>query len=558
MNSSRHSQSYRSINLNYLSPSSSRSLLPTTTKPNPQSSIFQIYGIGYSYNKHYGNPNGVGFMITESIALTTNSVLLDEEVASRSFGVFSNGNKIKFDPAQFFYTNRGLNFTVVAIKKEHWTYINILSDFELKDRSRIFYYNQGLVNCEIIGIDKDLFSYSTGADILPGTPIFSLHHVLQGIHHTRASAYTYSIGTKIDSIVNILCSVVIIPSEDSAVIENSLGKLLKDKVMSLKLDLKHAENFGEGRYLYWIEWYTKNLYKYDVLNEKWSKVQVVNIEQFLTQETSQWKFNWGSRIVYLPDGSFLVLGGNGNDLGGIRGDVYQFIPDKNMLYRKKSMLDRRDGPGVIYRQNFVYVVGGRFSYTTCEKYNIKTNTWSYFSSMIHGRYEPVACLLQGDNFMYVAGGQPIESVGKTIERYSFSQDRWEGLQVVFPIPLLKCGIFPVTQTKFALLGGQHLNAVIIFEVVLEIIDGRTEELFKVFEIEELPETIETVYPVVYNILQNKVYMTKSPDGQAPSVLYYSFRSFLKASGESIFVFKKNIKLPPLFTKRNLLNYKFPQ
>ena len=47
--------------------------------------------------------------------------------------------------------------------------------------------------------------------------------------------------------------------------------------------------------------------------------------------------------------------------------------------------------------------------------------------MIHGRYEPVACLLQGDNFMYVAGGYPEESVGKTIERYSFT--RQSGFQL---------------------------------------------------------------------------------------------------------------------------------
>lgn len=558
MNSSRHSQSYRSFNSKLFSPSSSRSFVPPSPRTVSKSSIFQIYGIGYSFSNHYGNANGIGFMITESIALTTNSVLVDEEVASRSFGMFPNGTRFKFEPAQFFYTNRGLNFTVVAANIEHFACLKILDEFILTDRSKIFYYEAGLVNCEIVGLDKDLFSYSTSTDILPGTPIFTNQQVLQGVHHTKVSAYNYSIGTRIDSIVNILCSVVIIPSEDSAIIENSLGRLLKDKALALKVDLKHAENFGEGRFLYWVEWYTKNLYKFDVVEQKWIKIKVMNIEQFLTQETSQWRFNWGSRIVYLPDGSFLIIGGNGNDLGGIRGDVYQFVPEKNLLYRKKSMLDRRDGPAVIYRQNYVYVVGGRFSYTTCEKYNLKTNTWSYFSSMIHGRYEPVACLLQGDNFMYVAGGQPEESVGKTIERYSFSQDRWEGLQVVFPIPLLRCGIFPVTQTKFALLGGRHLNAVIIFEVVLEIIDGRTEEIFKVFEIEELPEAIETVYPVVYNIVQNKVYLTKSPDGQAPSVLYYSFRSFLKQSGESIFIFKKTLKLPPLFTKRNLLNYKFPQ
>ena len=264
------------------------------------------------------------------------------------------------------------------------------------------------------------------------------------------------------------------------------------------------------------------------------------------------------RVINDESGFFIVVGGLGYHLGGTRADVYQFFPDTQEIYRKKSMIERRDGPAVIYRQGCIYVVGGRYTYTTCEKYSINADMWSSFSSMIHGRYEPVACLLQGDNFMYVAGGYPEESVGKTIERYSFTQDRWEGLNVVFPLPLLRCGIFPVTQTKFALLGGTQMKAVVIFEVNEEVIDGRTEEIFRVYEIEQLPENIETVYPVVYYTNENKVYLTKTIDRQAPVVLYYAYRSFLKPPGETIFEFKKNLKLPPLFTKRNLLNEKFPQ
>ena len=130
--------------------------------------------------------------------------------------------------------------------------------------------------------------------------------------------------------------------------------------------------------------------------------------------------------------------------------------------------------------------------------------------------------------------------------------------VVFPEPMLRCGIFPVTQTKFALLGGCHMRAVFVFEVVEEVVLGRTEEIFKVYEIEQLPELIETVYPIVYYTTENKVYFTKTFERQAPVVLYYSYRSFLKPSGETVFEFKKSLKLPPLFTKKNLLNERFPQ
>ena len=393
---------------------------------------------------------------------------------------------------------------------------------------------------------------------MPGTPIFSKDWRLQGIHHSTSAAYKFNTGTRIDTIIRILCNVLRISSENVAVTDNSLGKLLSDYASKHNFKLKQVEKFGEGRYLYWVEWFNRNIYKYDVSLFKWNKIKLANSEQFLTQETHQWKFNWGSRLVYLPDGSFIVVGGVGFDLGGTRADVYQFFPDVQEIYRKKSMLERREGPGVVYRQNYVYVVGGKFTYTTCEKYNIRADTWTHFSSMIHGRFEPVACLLQGDNHLYVAGGFPEESVGKTIERYYFAQDRWEGLQVVFPLPLLRCGIFPVTQTKFALLGGSQMKSVIIFEVNEEVVEGKTEEIFRVFEIEQLPEIIETVYPVVYYTTENKVYLTKTVDREAPVVNYYSYRSFLKQAAGTVFEFKKTLKLPPLFTKRNLLNERFPQ
>jgi Kelch motif len=524
-----------------------------------KNSCFDIYGIGYSHsNKIYGNPNGIGFMITESIAMTANTVLQDEEVASRSFAKFSNGEVRKFSQKNFFYTNRGLNFTVIGVEFVANETIEIREEFVLVDRSRICYLDSGIVPCDIEGIDQNLFSYTGGSNILPGTPIFSQDWRLQGIHHTTSVSYKYNIGTRIDSIIKILCSVLRISSDDSASIGNSLGVLLTDYANKHHFKLKLVDKFGEGRYLYWIEWFNRHIYRYDVSLGKWSKIQLANSEQFLSQETNQWKFNWGSRLVYLPDGSFIAVGGVGFDLGGTRADVYQFFPDTLEIYRKKSMLERRDGPAILYRQNYIYVVGGKYTYTTCEKYDIKTDIWSRFSSMIYGRYEPVACLLQGDNYMYVAGGFPEESVGRSIERYSFSQDRWEGLNVVFPLPLLKCGIFPVTQTKFALLGGTSMKSVVIFEVNIEVIDGKTEEIFRVYEIEQLPDKIETVYPVVYYKNENKVYLTKTEDTKAPVVVYYSYRSFLKPSNETVFEFKKNLKLPPLFTKKNFLNEKFPQ
>lgn len=76
-------------------------------------------------------------------------------------------------------------------------------------------------------------------------------------------------------------------------------------------------------------------------------------------------------MVYIPDGSVIIAGGIGYDLNTSKADVYHFDIETNELYRRSSMLERREGLAIIYRHQHVYVLGGRFGYNTCEKYSIQ-------------------------------------------------------------------------------------------------------------------------------------------------------------------------------------------
>lgn len=61
---------------------------------------------------------GVGFLISKNLAMTTHSVVPDEDIAFRCFVKFLDNRIINhhLDPNKFFFTNRALNFTVVGFK----------------------------------------------------------------------------------------------------------------------------------------------------------------------------------------------------------------------------------------------------------------------------------------------------------------------------------------------------------------------------------------------------------------------------------------------------------
>ena len=69
-----------------------------------------------------------------------------------------------------------------------------------------------------------------------------------------------------------------------------------------------------------------------------------------------------------------IIGGIGHEISSTKADFYEFNQDTKELCRKKDMLERREGLAVIARQGFIYVMGGKYNYTTCEKYNIIENT----------------------------------------------------------------------------------------------------------------------------------------------------------------------------------------
>lgn len=529
-------------------------MAPGVSIGNILSSIFEIYGVGYAYStaKGYGNPLGIGFLISEHLAMTANSVIPTEEIASRCFCRFADNiyETHNFDPQEFFYTNRSMNFTVVGFKinsesRKPRHPIEIREEFTLQDGHQIAFLNAGMVPKMVTGVDAEVFMYTAGQYISPGMPIFTRDWRLQGIHHTCTSSYRFNQGTRIDAIVMGMMRV------KNLVAHPELDLLLSNTGNITSLQKTKGLKLGETRYLYWVEWFQCNIYQYDSALTRWHKVRVGNLEDFMMKEHSDWTFNWNSRIVYLPDTSILIIGGVGNELSATKADVYQFYPDAGVIGRKNFMLEQREGPAVCIRQNFVYVMGGKYSYNTSERYDLKEESWSMFAPMVHGRYNASACILQNDQYMYVVGGEPAELVGLLVERYAFTFDRWEALGVKLPVPMVNAGLFPVSQKKMAILGGRMSRAVMIFEVD----DGGLEankpnkvidEVYRLYEVEGFDVPLETVYPVTYSSERNTCYIIKGkPGSEAPKVVTYFYRNFLKPPENAPMEYRRTVQLPNL-------------
>jgi hypothetical protein len=98
--------------------------------------------------------------------------------------------------------------------------------------------------------------------------------------------------------------------------------------------------------------------------------------------------------------------------------------DEGTFTRKASMNEPRQATTVVYRDNHIIALGWKYSYKTCEIYNLETDQWGRFPNMSMGRYNATACLFRNDEYLFVSGGYPVENVGVFIERYNFALQRW--------------------------------------------------------------------------------------------------------------------------------------
>ena len=136
-------------------------------------------------------------------------------------------------------------------------------------------------------------------------------------------------------------------------------------------------------------------------------------------ENSLLTFGENSRLVYLPSGSIVCIGGFEKSTGTELRDALEFMPqDYHILKKLPEMLMPRDGPACKYVENYIFALGGDPSPKTCEKFSIIGQKWLPLSSMFYPRKNSTATSALGSEYIFVFGGEPLVPTGSTIEKYS--------------------------------------------------------------------------------------------------------------------------------------------
>jgi hypothetical protein len=129
----------------------------------------------------------------------------------------------------------------------------------------VFYLYGAVKSKPIVDLDTNMMCYASGKTLPCGLPIFDYNWELQGIHHTSTTAYKINQATRVDAIFRFLTGVT------HLLRHNELNGLLEgEPEQVIELASKPAQDTQQ--YMYWFQWFTRFIFRYDLTYEIWSRI----------------------------------------------------------------------------------------------------------------------------------------------------------------------------------------------------------------------------------------------------------------------------------------------
>lgn len=517
-------------------PNSYSSVNPTLRRPpvlnlHKTNCIFNIYMTdGSGASKRFA---GMGFLASASLAVTTNMIFPSEIHASRSVASFLDAPNVfyRFDPQKFFFTHKDLRFSIVAVIRgdvmEQKLPLPLHQHFTLRENDPIVFYYNRVETKNVLLLEGDMFCYTAGQELPQGLPVFDYAWELQGIHHTSTSSYRINQATRVDSIFSFLLTVrhMLSHPELDMMLESEPYEVMQHARLPVPVDKRSI-------FVYWFEWYTRNVYKYDVILDRWNRMVPHNMRELDGQGV--WYFNWNCRLCYLHNGNVAIVGGISDSRGTIKSDALIYRPSDNTVHKLPNMLEAREACAIVATEKWLYATGGRYPMSTCEVFAFEGFHWSAIAPMTHGRYDHCAAILPGDHFVYVSGGMPAEVVGRSMERYDINRDCWELITIALPEAFVHHALVPLTHKRVAVMGGKFTKRVFVLEISQTQIDSHyvpryhlpESDIYRLMEAPGCPEMMETVFPPILDENSDQIVLMTGRDGYAHlHSMTYSLRSF---------------------------------
>ena len=179
-----------------------------------------------------------------------------------------------------------------------------------------------------------------------------------------------------------------------------------------------------------------------------------------------------------PDGKIFLTGGCED--GDFFNHTFELDSSKKILMARKPMQLKRCNHGIaMLNHNNIIVVGG-FSpglgaINTCEKYDIKNDTWNFLANTSKPVENMSLCNFE-DKFIYKFGGQN----DNTIERYNINCNIWESVNLNLDFTIgYSCESIQINHGQILVFGGYNqgnLDQCFLFNVQITKDEGQKEKM----------------------------------------------------------------------------------
>ena len=482
-----------------------RSLSPSRLHPSPlpttlTSHRFAVHstagmqGVGYvcrAYGRGY-RAVGFGTLIAPGVIVTSRAVIHTEESASRSVIQLSKRELAMLKPEILFLSIPELRISLVGTEIIASKPIDIIHRFTLERNAVARHILTSKDVSRVKMVESQRFFFQSEVALLAGTPVFDQDWHFQGLTVTPSTSSGYNEALKVDSLLSALL-------ERGHLLRHIAG--LKTLIGAIYFAPKAPESEGEEHIL-WFEWLSGLIHSYCTLSGKWSAIAPVEAE-----------YLWGSKVIELPDGSYLLVGGVKEQRAAVQ--VLCYTPSLAKVTRVADLLTGRVACGLAYCLGIVYVIGGENTAGSCECYPLQTMQWNYISSLQVAR-EAINAAAMG-NRVYVVGGLPLREAGRSVERYGLGV--WKRLPLSLPEPVCNSALVAVDGDMLAILGGRHSKRVFLLHVSSAPLSPYNSPSLQ--ECPSFPLPLETQYPAYSSSRTALLYIFNSHESQhKPWVVTY--------------------------------------
>lgn len=168
------------------------------------------------------------------------------------------------------------------------------------------------------------------------------------------------------------------------------------------------------------------------------------------------KLGYHFYTLFAPDSRALYL------VGGESGSNFKTFVDGKLSPMRNQIPGSRFFAASLYYNRRIYFFGGydgthKIQLSSCLMYDVLQEKWSQIAEMRNARSQASVCRINDQEVIVCGGYSKVSGLMNSIERYSFTDNKWTMSKLCLPIPLRRFVIVRIKQNIALILGGLTSN-----------------------------------------------------------------------------------------------------